>query len=116
MKGIEKKEDQGKWTQEEKASKRKTVPRKAAANNATPTKQSQTIVTAHSNDTSATKTGTERMKERGEGYIDNESVIKTPVEAQWVLKLGSTTLHIRAAILVLLKLIATVNDTVYLET
>eukprot|EP00957_Ditylum_brightwellii_P102022 7776142-Ditylum_brightwellii.AAC.1 len=31
----------------------------------------------------------ERMRERGEGCVDNESEIKTPVEAQWVLKPGS---------------------------
>eukprot|EP00957_Ditylum_brightwellii_P117982 8998569-Ditylum_brightwellii.AAC.1 len=40
MKGIEKEEEQGKWTQEEKASKGKTVPGKAVTNSATPTKQS----------------------------------------------------------------------------
>eukprot|EP00957_Ditylum_brightwellii_P027121 2049819-Ditylum_brightwellii.AAC.1 len=83
MKGIEKEEEQGKWTQEKKASKRKTVPGKAVANSATPMKQSRTTVTVHFNDTSATKTVAERMKERGEGYVNNENVIKTPVEAQW---------------------------------
>eukprot|EP00957_Ditylum_brightwellii_P184421 14047226-Ditylum_brightwellii.AAC.1 len=29
------------------------------------------------------KTLAERMKGRGEGYVDNESKMKTPVEAQW---------------------------------
>eukprot|EP00957_Ditylum_brightwellii_P026364 1994308-Ditylum_brightwellii.AAC.1 len=89
MKGVKKEEEQGKWTQEEKVSKRKTAPGKAATNNATPTKQSQTMVTVYSNDTYATKTVAERMKQQGEGYINDESVIKTPVEAKWVLKLGS---------------------------
>eukprot|EP00957_Ditylum_brightwellii_P127063 9686888-Ditylum_brightwellii.AAC.1 len=39
IKGIKKEEEQGKWNQEEKASKRKTVPGKAVANSATPMKQ-----------------------------------------------------------------------------
>eukprot|EP00957_Ditylum_brightwellii_P028152 2125570-Ditylum_brightwellii.AAC.1 len=56
------------------------------------------------------------MKERGEGYVDNESKIKTPVEAQWVLKLGSTTFNVRAALLALLKHMATVGDTIYIKT
>eukprot|EP00957_Ditylum_brightwellii_P129437 9874376-Ditylum_brightwellii.AAC.1 len=56
------------------------------------------------------------MRERGEGYIDDESEIKTPVEAQWVLKLGSTTFNVRAALLALLKHMATVDDTIYIET
>eukprot|EP00957_Ditylum_brightwellii_P134018 10218375-Ditylum_brightwellii.AAC.1 len=83
MKGVEKEEEQGKWNQEEKASKRKTVPGKAVANSAMPTKQSWMMVTVHSNDNSATKTVAERIKERGEGYVDDESKIKTTVEAQW---------------------------------
>eukprot|EP00957_Ditylum_brightwellii_P080557 6127607-Ditylum_brightwellii.AAC.1 len=56
------------------------------------------------------------MKEQGEGYVDDESVLKTPVEAQWVLKLSSTTFNVRAALLVLLKHMATVDDTIYLKT
>eukprot|EP00957_Ditylum_brightwellii_P198264 15107926-Ditylum_brightwellii.AAC.1 len=56
------------------------------------------------------------MKERGEGYVGDESKIKTPVEAQWVLKLGSTMFNVRAALLALLKRMATVDDTIYLET
>eukprot|EP00957_Ditylum_brightwellii_P142817 10881740-Ditylum_brightwellii.AAC.1 len=36
------------------------------------------------------------MRERGEGCVDNESEIKTPVEAQWVLTLGSTAFNVIA--------------------
>eukprot|EP00957_Ditylum_brightwellii_P015924 1199180-Ditylum_brightwellii.AAC.1 len=56
------------------------------------------------------------MKERGEGYVEVESVLKTPVEVQWVLKLGSTMFNIRTALLALLKSMATVDNTIYLET
>eukprot|EP00957_Ditylum_brightwellii_P020131 1518268-Ditylum_brightwellii.AAC.2 len=56
------------------------------------------------------------MKEIGEGYVSNESEIKTLVEAQWVLKLRSTTFNVRAALLVLLKHMATVDDTIYIKT
>eukprot|EP00957_Ditylum_brightwellii_P014111 1063960-Ditylum_brightwellii.AAC.1 len=56
------------------------------------------------------------MKEQGEGYVEDESVLKTPVEMQWVLKLGSTTFYVQAALLMLLKSMATVDDTIYLET
>eukprot|EP00957_Ditylum_brightwellii_P088656 6752402-Ditylum_brightwellii.AAC.1 len=55
MKGVEKEDEQGKWSQEEKASKRKSVPGKAAANSMMPTKQSQMTVTVYFYDTSATK-------------------------------------------------------------
>eukprot|EP00957_Ditylum_brightwellii_P106364 8114213-Ditylum_brightwellii.AAC.1 len=58
----------------------------------------------------------ERMKEREEGYIDNESVMKTPVEAQWVLNMGSTMFNVRAALLALFNRMATVDDTIYLKT
>eukprot|EP00957_Ditylum_brightwellii_P158901 12094533-Ditylum_brightwellii.AAC.1 len=116
MKGIEKEEEQGKWNQEEKASKRKTVTGKAVASSTTLTKQSQTTVIVQSNDNSATKTVTKRMRERGEGYVEDESKIKTPVEAQWVLKLGSTAFNIRTALLALLKRMATVDDTIYIKT
>eukprot|EP00957_Ditylum_brightwellii_P098964 7538924-Ditylum_brightwellii.AAC.1 len=94
MKGVEKEEGKEKWNQEETAGKRKTVTGKTVTNNATPTKQSRTIVTVQTNDASATKTVAESMK-------------KTPVEAQWVLKLGSTTSNVRAALLALLKRMAT---------
>eukprot|EP00957_Ditylum_brightwellii_P119764 9137592-Ditylum_brightwellii.AAC.1 len=56
------------------------------------------------------------MKERGERYVEDKSVVKTPVEVQWVLKLGSMTFNVRAAFLALLKSMATVDDTIYLET
>eukprot|EP00957_Ditylum_brightwellii_P183479 13976205-Ditylum_brightwellii.AAC.1 len=56
------------------------------------------------------------MKERGEGFVDNESEIKTPVEARWVLKLGNTTFNVRAALLLLLKRMATVDNTIYIKT
>eukprot|EP00957_Ditylum_brightwellii_P112537 8578663-Ditylum_brightwellii.AAC.1 len=56
------------------------------------------------------------MRERGEGYVDDESEIKTPVEAQWVLKLGSMTFNVRAALLVLIKRMATVDNTIYIKT
>eukprot|EP00957_Ditylum_brightwellii_P027790 2100777-Ditylum_brightwellii.AAC.1 len=58
----------------------------------------------------------ELMKERGEGYVEDESILKTPVEVQWVLKLGSTMLNVQAVLLALLKSMATVNDNIYLET
>eukprot|EP00957_Ditylum_brightwellii_P122656 9353958-Ditylum_brightwellii.AAC.1 len=56
------------------------------------------------------------MKEQGEGYVEDESVLKTPVEVQWVLKLGSTMFNMQAALLTLLKSMATVDDTIYLDT
>eukprot|EP00957_Ditylum_brightwellii_P164858 12551354-Ditylum_brightwellii.AAC.1 len=56
------------------------------------------------------------MKERGESCAEDKSVMKTPVEVQWVLKLGSTMFYVRAALLALLKSMATVDDTIYLET
>eukprot|EP00957_Ditylum_brightwellii_P123758 9434554-Ditylum_brightwellii.AAC.1 len=58
----------------------------------------------------------DRMKEQGKGYVEDESILKILVEAQWVLKLGSTVFNIRAALLALLKHMATVNNTIYLET
>eukprot|EP00957_Ditylum_brightwellii_P195748 14913701-Ditylum_brightwellii.AAC.1 len=101
MNGVEKEEGKEKWNQEETAGKRKAVTGKIVASNVTPTKQSQTMVTAQTNAASATKTVAERMKEQGEGYVNDESMLKTPVEAQWVLKLGSTAFNVRAALLVL---------------
>eukprot|EP00957_Ditylum_brightwellii_P177837 13546037-Ditylum_brightwellii.AAC.1 len=56
------------------------------------------------------------MKEQGEGYVEDKHVLKTPVEVQWVLKLDSTAFNIRTALLALLKSMATVDDTIYLET
>eukprot|EP00957_Ditylum_brightwellii_P138073 10526281-Ditylum_brightwellii.AAC.1 len=56
------------------------------------------------------------MKERGESYVEDESVMKTPVEVQWILKLGSTTFNVCAALQALLKSMATVDNTIYLET
>eukprot|EP00957_Ditylum_brightwellii_P046054 3494437-Ditylum_brightwellii.AAC.1 len=81
-----------------------------------PTKQSCTTVTVQTNAATATKMVAELMKEQGEGYVENESVPKTPVEVQWVLKLGSTTFNVRAVLLALLKSMATVDNTIYLET
>eukprot|EP00957_Ditylum_brightwellii_P145113 11052705-Ditylum_brightwellii.AAC.1 len=96
---------------QEKDSNRETV-----ASNATPMKQSQTKVTAQTNAASATKTVAEIMKERGEGCVEDESVLKTPVEVQWVLKLDSTTFNVRTTLLALLKSMATVDNTIYLKT
>eukprot|EP00957_Ditylum_brightwellii_P158900 12094532-Ditylum_brightwellii.AAC.1 len=58
----------------------------------------------------------ERMREGGEGYVEDKSEIRIPVEAQWVLRLGSTTFNVRAALLALLKCMATVNYTIYIKT
>eukprot|EP00957_Ditylum_brightwellii_P149735 11402808-Ditylum_brightwellii.AAC.1 len=58
----------------------------------------------------------ELMKERGERYVEDENVPKTPVEVQWVLKVGSTTFNVQAALLALLKSMATVDNIIYLET
>eukprot|EP00957_Ditylum_brightwellii_P019520 1472472-Ditylum_brightwellii.AAC.1 len=74
------------------------------------------MVTVQTNATTTTKTVAELIKERGESYVEDESIMKTPVEVQWVLKLGSTTFNMRAALLALLKSMATVDDTIYLET
>eukprot|EP00957_Ditylum_brightwellii_P029851 2258261-Ditylum_brightwellii.AAC.1 len=68
MKGVKKEEGKEKWNQEETADKGKTETGKTVANNAMPTKQSQTTVTFQTNDASATKMVAERMKEQGEGY------------------------------------------------
>eukprot|EP00957_Ditylum_brightwellii_P182104 13874738-Ditylum_brightwellii.AAC.1 len=101
MKGVKKEEGKEKWNQEETVGKRKT---------------SQTTVTIQTNDASTTKMMAERMKEQGGGYVDDKSVLKTPVEAQWVLKLGSMAFNVRTALLALLKGMATVDDTIYLKT
>eukprot|EP00957_Ditylum_brightwellii_P010512 796715-Ditylum_brightwellii.AAC.1 len=74
------------------------------------------MVTVQTNAATATKTVAELMKEQGEGYVNDVSVLKTPVEVQWVLELGSTTFNVQAAVLVLLKSMATVDDIIYLET
>eukprot|EP00957_Ditylum_brightwellii_P195786 14916651-Ditylum_brightwellii.AAC.1 len=55
------------------------------------------------------------MKERGESYVEDESVMKTLMKVQWVLKLGSTPFNMRAALLAPLKSMVTVDDTIYLE-
>eukprot|EP00957_Ditylum_brightwellii_P110298 8412857-Ditylum_brightwellii.AAC.1 len=39
----------------------------------------------------------ERMRKNGGGYVDDESKIKTPVEAQWILTLVRTMFNTRAA-------------------
>eukprot|EP00957_Ditylum_brightwellii_P021208 1598678-Ditylum_brightwellii.AAC.1 len=65
------------------------------------------MITVKKNAASTTKTVAELMKEQGEGYVEDERVLKTPVEVQWVLKLGSTTFNVRAALLALLKSMAT---------
>eukprot|EP00957_Ditylum_brightwellii_P027508 2079165-Ditylum_brightwellii.AAC.1 len=116
MNRVEKEEGKEKLHQVETGCKRKTVAGKTVASNVTPTKQSQTTVTAQTNAASATKTVAKIMKEQGEGYVEDESVLKTPVEVQWVLKLGSTTFNVRTALLALLKSMATVNNTIYLKT
>eukprot|EP00957_Ditylum_brightwellii_P194785 14836871-Ditylum_brightwellii.AAC.1 len=74
------------------------------------------MVTVQTNAATATKKVSELMKEQGEGYVEDKSMLKTPVEVQWVLKLGSTTFNVRAALLALLKSMTTVDDTIYLET
>eukprot|EP00957_Ditylum_brightwellii_P142584 10862869-Ditylum_brightwellii.AAC.1 len=74
------------------------------------------MVTVQTNATNATKTIAALMKEQGESCVDDESVLKTPVEVQWVLKLGSTTFNVRTALLALLKSMATVDNTIYLKT
>eukprot|EP00957_Ditylum_brightwellii_P179210 13652808-Ditylum_brightwellii.AAC.1 len=74
------------------------------------------MVTVQTNATTNTKTVAELMKERGESNVEDESAMKTPVEVQWVLKLGGTKFNMRAVLLVLLKSMATVDDTIYLET
>eukprot|EP00957_Ditylum_brightwellii_P065470 4966675-Ditylum_brightwellii.AAC.1 len=57
-----------------------------------------------------------QMCERSKVHVDNKSEIKTPVELQWVLKLGCTTFNVRAALLELLKHMATVDATIYIKT
>eukprot|EP00957_Ditylum_brightwellii_P013984 1055268-Ditylum_brightwellii.AAC.1 len=116
MIGVGRETEQVKQTQEEKAGKRKNNAGKETANSATPSKQSKTTVDVQSYNNIATKTVAEQMRERGEGYVDDESKIKTPVEAQWVLKLGSMTFNIRAVLLALLKHMATVDATIYIKT
>eukprot|EP00957_Ditylum_brightwellii_P182515 13902880-Ditylum_brightwellii.AAC.1 len=56
------------------------------------------------------------MKEQGEGCVEDESILKTLMEVQWVLKLVSTTFNVQAALLALLKSMVPVDDTIYLET
>eukprot|EP00957_Ditylum_brightwellii_P044458 3373126-Ditylum_brightwellii.AAC.1 len=56
------------------------------------------------------------MKEQGEGYVKDKSLLKTPVDVQWALKVGSTTFNVQSALFALLKGMATVDNTIYLET
>eukprot|EP00957_Ditylum_brightwellii_P177273 13504473-Ditylum_brightwellii.AAC.1 len=71
----------------------------------------QVETAVQTNAASATKTVAEIMKEQGEGYVEDKSIL-----VQWVLKLGSTMFNISSALLALLKSMATVKDTIYLET
>eukprot|EP00957_Ditylum_brightwellii_P072308 5496145-Ditylum_brightwellii.AAC.1 len=72
-----------------------------------PTKQSRMMVTVQTNAAIATKTVADLMKDQGGGYMEDESVLKTPVEVQWVLKMGSTMFNVQAALLAPLKSMAT---------
>eukprot|EP00957_Ditylum_brightwellii_P204280 15338490-Ditylum_brightwellii.AAC.1 len=72
MKGVEQEAEQAKQNQDKRASKRKTATGKEVASSATPSKQNRTTVNVQSNNNSATKTVAERMRERGEGYVDNK--------------------------------------------
>eukprot|EP00957_Ditylum_brightwellii_P104778 7986166-Ditylum_brightwellii.AAC.1 len=74
------------------------------------------MVTVQTNAATATKTVADLMKKQGEGYVEDESVLKTLVEVQWVFKMGSTTFNMQVALLALLKSMATVDDTIYLDT
>eukprot|EP00957_Ditylum_brightwellii_P045222 3427762-Ditylum_brightwellii.AAC.1 len=76
MNRAEKEDRKEKWYQVETASKRKAATWKTVTSNATPTKQSQTMVTVQRNTASATKTVAEILKEQGEGYVEDESVLK----------------------------------------
>eukprot|EP00957_Ditylum_brightwellii_P102994 7849350-Ditylum_brightwellii.AAC.1 len=95
MNEVEKEDWKEKWHQVETASKRKAVIGKLGASNATPTKQSRMAVTVQTNTASAAKTVAEMMKEQGEGYVEDKSVLKTLMEVQWVLKLGKTKVVVR---------------------
>eukprot|EP00957_Ditylum_brightwellii_P167057 12717882-Ditylum_brightwellii.AAC.1 len=70
-------------------------------------KQSRTTVPVQTNSATAIKTVAELIKEQGEGYVEDESILKTPMEVQWVFKLGSTMFNVQAALLVPLKSMAT---------
>eukprot|EP00957_Ditylum_brightwellii_P039428 2983333-Ditylum_brightwellii.AAC.1 len=83
MNGVEKEDGKEKLHQVKTANKRKAVTGKTGASNAMPTKQSRTTVTVQTNTASATKTVVGIMKEQGEGYVEDESILKTPVEVQW---------------------------------
>ena len=115
-KEAEKEDGKGKWQKVDTASKRKATTEKWGANNATPPKQSRTMVMVQTNATTTKKSVAALMKERGESYVDDKSVMKTPVEVQWVLNLGSTTFNVQTALLMLLTSMATVDDTIYLKT
>eukprot|EP00957_Ditylum_brightwellii_P205672 15344909-Ditylum_brightwellii.AAC.1 len=74
------------------------------------------MVTVQTNATTTTKTVAALMKERRESYVEDKSVMKTPVEVQWVLKLSSMTFNVRTVLLALLTSMATVDNTIYLKT
>eukprot|EP00957_Ditylum_brightwellii_P141058 10746250-Ditylum_brightwellii.AAC.1 len=115
-KDAEKEDGKEKWQKVDTTSKRNATAEKWGTRSAIPTKQSCTMVTVQTNATTTKKSVAALMKERGESYVDDKSVMKTPVEVQWVLKLGSMTFNVRTALLALLTSMATVNDTIYLET
>eukprot|EP00957_Ditylum_brightwellii_P155692 11852969-Ditylum_brightwellii.AAC.1 len=108
---------QAKQTQAEKGGKRKNNKEKEAANSTSPSKQSKKTVDVQSiEDNNATNSVAEQIQKRGKAHVDNKSEIKTPVEVQWVLKLGCTTFNVRVALLELLKRIATIDSTIYIKT
>eukprot|EP00957_Ditylum_brightwellii_P011076 839323-Ditylum_brightwellii.AAC.1 len=67
-----------KWHKMDTASKRKATAGKWGVSNATPKKQSHTTMTVQTNATTTTKSVVALMKERGESYIEDESVMETP--------------------------------------
>eukprot|EP00957_Ditylum_brightwellii_P072721 5527306-Ditylum_brightwellii.AAC.1 len=73
------------------------------------------MVMVQTNAITTTKTVAELMKGRGESYVEDESIMITPVEVQWVLKLCSTMFNVRAVLLALIKNMVTVDNTIYLE-
>eukprot|EP00957_Ditylum_brightwellii_P040207 3042055-Ditylum_brightwellii.AAC.1 len=77
-KEAEKEDGKEKWQKVDTTSKRKATTEKWGTRSATPTKQSRTMVTVQTNATTTKKPVAPLMKERGESYVDNESVMKTP--------------------------------------
>eukprot|EP00957_Ditylum_brightwellii_P177224 13500618-Ditylum_brightwellii.AAC.1 len=78
MKEVEQEAEQAKQNQDEKSSKRKTATGKEVASSTTPLKLSRTAVNVQSSNNSAIKTVAERIRERGESYIDNKSKNQNP--------------------------------------